>query len=130
MTVEAFGLKRIGLGYEFKDVAVTDWFYGAVLTAYENGAINGTGNDKFAPFENITRQDAAVILYRASEKKLALSGEKEFKDSGEVSDYAKNAVSVFGANGIINGFSDGSFAPKMSITRAQAAVIINNILNK
>lgn len=130
MTVEAFGLKRIGLGYEFKDVSAIDWFYGAVLSAYENGVINGTGNDKFAPFENITRQDAAVILYRASEKKLALSGEKEFKDSGEVSDYAKNAVSVFGANGIINGFEDGSFDPKMSITRAQAAVIINNILNK
>ena len=130
MTVEAFGLKRIGLGYEFKDVAATDWFFEAVLSAYENGVINGTGNDNFAPSENITRQDAAVILYRASEKKLALSGEKEFKDSGEVSDYAKNAVSVFGANGIINGFEDGSFAPKMPITRAQAAVIINNILNK
>jgi len=130
MTVEAFGLKRIGLGYEFKDVAATDWFFEAVLSAYENGVINGTGNDNFAPSENITRQDAAVILYRASEKKLALSGEKEFKDSGEVSDYARNAVSVFGANGIINGFEDGSFAPKMPITRAQAAVIINNILNK
>ena len=30
--------------------------------------------------------------------------------------------------GVINGFEDGSFKPQSTITRAEAAVIINNML--
>lgn len=131
LVVKAFELKRTGLDMSFKDVNATDWFFEAVMAAYENGVINGIGEGEFAPSKNITRQDAAVILYRAAEKKgISLKGAKLFADSDEISEYAVNAVSVFGANGIINGFEDGSFAPFEEITRAQAAVVINKLLER
>ena len=42
----------------------------------------------------------------------------------EISDYAAEAVKRMYALGIINGYEDGSFRPKNSITRAEAAKIL------
>ncbi|MBR3850141.1 MAG: S-layer homology domain-containing protein, partial [Oscillospiraceae bacterium] len=47
-----------------------------------------------------------------------------FKDEGFIAaEYAK-AVAAMSAQGIINGFEDGSFGPKKTLTRAQAAKIL------
>ncbi len=47
-----------------------------------------------------------------------------FKDEGFITaEYAK-AVAAMSAQGIINGFEDGSFGPKKTLTRAQAAKIL------
>ena len=53
-----------------------------------------------------------------------------FDDGGLISDYAKDAVAYFAANGIVNGVSDGIFAPLDNATRAQTAVILYRVMNK
>ena len=53
--------------------------------------------------------------------------ELSFNDSENISDYAKEAVAELSALGIINGVGDGMFQPKSVATRAQAAVIIDNV---
>lgn len=50
----------------FSDVCADDWFYLYVGAAYENGIINGVGNNTFNPYGTITRQEAAVMLSRAA----------------------------------------------------------------
>ena len=66
-------------------------------------------------------------------KRTANILKKEFKNSGaeftfsdyvDVSEYAKEAVSVLYGNGIVNGTGNGSFLPKANATRAEASVII------
>ena len=69
----------------------------------------------------------AVMIYRAT------GGEKPttdmpFADSNNVSDYAKDAVSYMSEKGIINGQSDNMFAPKSFATRAEAAVMLSNMI--
>ena len=54
----------------------------------------------------------------------------DFSDYGMVSDYAKTAVSSLAGEGVINGMGDGSFSPFAYATRAQAAVMINNMLKQ
>ena len=52
----------------------------------------------------------------------------DFTDFEEVSDYAKEAVSMLAGEGIINGMGDGSFAPKKETTRAQAAKLMYAVI--
>ena len=62
--------------------------------------------------------------------KLPMYGMKfSFADTGDISDYAAEAVSALESAGIIKGFEDGSFKPNEGITRAQAAVIISRLID-
>ena len=60
---------------------------------------------------------------------ITLSGaDTEFSDNGAIADYAKDAVGKMQVAKIINGMPDGSFAPKDSLNRAQAAVVIYQMM--
>lgn len=57
-----------GGGQAFADVAPEDWYYPYVCGAQSAGLIFGY-DGRFAPMERITREDSAVILYRALEQR-------------------------------------------------------------
>ena len=65
----------------FDDVANGMWYADAVAWAVRKGIVNGTGNDKFSPNEQISRQDFVSMLYRyimsesSADEKLAGTGE-------------------------------------------------------
>ncbi len=85
-------------------------------------------NGKFMPNENISRQDAAVILFRSIKDKLNASANTvDFSDNEDIDIYAKEAVSTLAANKIIQG-SENTFLPRHDLTRAEAAVIINKAI--
>ena len=114
----------------FGDVTVNDWYFNGVARAYSCGIIHGYSNTYFGAGENITRQDMAVMIYRA----LGIQDEEglqnsEFQDVDEIADYAKRAVSYLYQKGIISGVEQGVFAPKEYATRAQAAKIIYEALH-
>lgn len=113
----------------FTDVKDSDWFKPYVEKAVALGIIKGAG-DKFMPLSSVTREDAAVIIYRYLKDKITFSESKTFSDEESISDYAKEAVSALSGEGIINGMGNGNFAPKNTLTRAQAAVLINSVISK
>lgn len=108
------------------------WSNKYVASAYKKGFINGLSRESFGADLNITRQDAAVMIYRIIQTEAKalkiVNVTKNFADMDKVSDYAINSVKMLAEYGIINGFSDGSFKPSENLTRAEAAVIINNYL--
>ncbi len=111
----------------FADVAEDAWYYDAVAIAVNNGIVQGISDTEFAPNANITRQDMAVMMYRAAKVaniSLASGAELIFTDADAISDYAREAVTAMSKANIINGFEDGTFSPKTNATRAQAAVVI------
>jgi len=113
---------------QFADVSKTDWFEPYVSRCAAKGIVMGSGNS-FNPNEPVTRQDVAVMLYRACADDFKnISGEISFKDSDSVADYAKEAVGVLTAAKKINGFEDGSFAPRANITRAEAISLVYRII--
>ena len=126
MIVSAMNMELTEGNADFEDIEAGAWYLSYVNTAVANGVISGTGDGKFGVGLNITRQDAAVILYRAA--KLSAKGELGFTDSADIADYAKDAVKTLGNMEVISGTGDGSFAPKATCTRAQAAVMIYRLL--
>ena len=115
---------------DFSDVSRADWFYDAVRRLAQSGIVKGS-DGMFRPDDNITREDAAVIIKRFAEycgAALDVRRESaEFDDNSDISDYAKSAVGDLYVSEIINGSDNNRFEPKQSMTRAQAAAMIARI---
>jgi len=80
---------------------------------------------------NITRQDVAVIAERVM-KHMGIEikvSSLNYSDSNTISEYAIHAVSKMTYAKIMNGLDGNIFAPLGNTTRAQAAVVIYNLLN-
>ncbi|MBO5098894.1 MAG: S-layer homology domain-containing protein [Clostridia bacterium] len=111
----------------FADIAADDWSVPYIKKAVKAGLISGVDENTFGYGVGISRQDIAVILHRTIKD---TTGTAQFADNAEIADYAKDAVGALSGLKILNGFEDGSFKPNASCTRAQAAVIIYNYLNR
>lgn len=128
--VNAFNLTDEEATTTFTDTDNSMWHYKFIASAKAKGIVNGKSEARFGVGENVTRQDIAVMVYNAAviTGKGFTKAKTDFADFGEVDDYAKTAVSSMAGEGIINGMGDGSFAPKASATRAQAAKIIYEVI--
>ncbi len=119
---------------EFEDVSVDDWFYPYVAKAFELRVINGISDNLFGAGQSVTRQDAVVILERAMKLTRTLTSTQEeeavvFTDNDDIAEYAADAIKTFSSLKVINGYEDGSFAPRGNITRAEGAKIIKALLD-
>lgn len=115
----------------FSDVDTDAWYASTVETAVACGIVSGMSEDRFGVGLPITRQDMATILYRAikyAEVNLYSVAEPEFSDEEDIPDYAKEAVSTLSKAKVINGMEDGTFMPQKTATRAEAAVMLYNLL--
>ena len=112
----------------FSDVPSNHWAHSYIKAAFASGIINGVSESAFGTGKSITRQDMAVIAYRAamvSGKLKTVQGETAaFADSSDISEYAENAVNYMYACGIINGTGNNNFSPLNTATRGQAAKIL------
>lgn len=111
----------------FEDLDNNSWYASYVYEASKRGIVNGSGG-LFRPDDFITRQDAAVIVYRTLSSQKSFVNKTDFADSSEISEYARDAAAYLGGCGIISGMGGGVFSPQSMLTRAQAAVLINSAL--
>jgi hypothetical protein len=66
MVVNAFEIDQDLAGApHFGDVTDSDWFYGYVETAYNNGLMRGYGDGTFGPSNAVTRAETAHITYNS-----------------------------------------------------------------
>lgn len=114
---------------EFTDVESDKWYYKYVASGYSNGIVNGVSETEFGTGLNITRQDVAVMIYRALGVDGSGAEKAEFTDNDKISDYAKEAVYYLKSKGVISGRDDGSFDPAGNCTRAECAVMICRVLD-
>ena len=113
----------------FTDVEKEKWYAGYIATAKALGITFGKNDGSFGVGEALTREDAAVLCYRALNMDYEEAVEElNFNDKDLISDYAKEAVAKMVKLGILNGKNDGNFAPKDYCTRAEAAKILYGIL--
>ena len=115
----------------FDDIAKDDWFYPYIQAAVSNGIVNGIDDTLFGTGRNVSRQEAAAMLYRAfGAEESEETAYTPFADHDEISDYALNAVNYLAANNVLSGFTDNTFRPHDMLTRAQAAKIICELLRQ
>ena len=111
---------------DFDDVDKDSWYMPYINSVYSANLVKGISENKFGVGLNITREDMAVIIFRA------LGAEDteydiNFADKENISDYAENAVGYLNQNGLLNG-DNGRVYAKNNATRAECCVLINNLL--
>ncbi|MDR7857459.1 WG repeat-containing protein [Tissierella sp.] len=112
--------------YPFEDTTNTN-----VIAAQALGIINGKSEGKFAPYDTITRQEAAALLMRTAKYfgQESVSEGKGFNDSKDIANYAKEAVDYVAGLEIMTGKSGNVFAPTDSYNREQAYMTIYRLFN-
>ena len=117
---------------KFTDVKAGDWYAKAVQWAVDNGITGGTSATTFSPNTPVTREQLATFFYAYTKSKgydvSASAGLGKYTDAGQISNWATNAIKWAVAEGLISGTSETTISPKMSATRAQAAVIFKNFV--
>ena len=93
----------------------------------EKGIVVGYAG-KFAPQDNITREQMAAMMYRYAKLNGCdvsnTTSFDAFKDGNTVSDWAKKEMGWAVASKLIQGHDNGTLEPKGSATRAQAAAVL------
>ncbi len=97
------------------------------------GIIKGKSPTRFAPDDLLTREEAAVILFRLIDKAhpdwVAHEMYYLFDDESEISDWAMNSIQTICNMGIMNGMGNGRFAPKDNFTTEQAVATVVRVYN-
>lgn len=113
----------------FADVRADSWYGPAVIWAYQNGYVKGTGNGNFGVGNSITREELAVILYRYAQSNGIDTAKKADQrycdDAKDISSWALDSV-AWSIEIKVLGFTSTTanlFCPKMTVTRSQAAKI-------
>ena len=106
----------------FTDLDTAAWYHESVDFVLSTGLMNGVGNEKFAPNNQMTRAMVVTVLYRlAGEPKV--EGTVDFTDvpAGE---YYYDALVWATENGLAMGVTETTFAPGRSITREQLVTFL------
>ena len=111
----------------FPDVGENEWFHGEVGKALYAGYVSGYEDGTFRAANNITRQEAAVILSRIATRAEENLSVDSFSDSKDIADWAKSAMDYAYSKGFFGGDDLGRLNPKATLTRAQAAKILNKL---
>jgi len=105
----------------FTDVKESDYFYKAVLWAYENGITQGTSVAEFSPNATVTRGQTVTFLYRFAGENT--NGENPFTDV-QTGDYYYDSVLWAYGNDITSGTSVATFSPNEDCLRGQIVTFL------
>ena len=109
----------------FTDVAEDRYFTDAIAWAQAVGVAKGMADTRFAPNQSVTREQAMTFLYRYAEylnREPVTGGDlSQFADAERISPYAREAMAWAVAEGLLEGYGDGTVGPQNSVTRAQMA---------
>ncbi len=101
---------------KFNDIKSSDYFYKAVLWAYQNEIVSGVSDNQFAPSKTCTRGEAITFLWRC--QRLRSGAAIDFTDVHS-SDYYFYSVKWAVEKGITKGITQNQFAPANPVTRGQ-----------
>ncbi len=116
----------------FSDVVSGSWYEKAVAWAAESGITSGVGGGKFAPEDNLSREQLAVMLYNYAKSKgydISAGGNTQmtYNDAAGISDYAYTALRWACGMGIIKG-DGGNLNPKSFASRAEVAAMLERLI--
>ena len=113
----------------FTDVKSGEYYYKAVLWAYENSIVAGTSATAFSPEQNCTRGQIVTFLWRSAGKPQPKTTVNPFTDVS-AGEYYYNAVLWAYENKIVAGTSADKFSPGATCTRAQSVTFLYRDMGK
>ncbi len=99
----------------------------SILKANQAGIMRGS-DGAVRPKDNITREEASVLICQAFGIDPVEESTSKFNDSDQVSSWAAGYVNALSQKGYISGKGNNNFDPKGNITRGEAVTMFNNIV--
>ncbi len=136
LVVRALGLSNRTATADFTDVNASAWYANDVAIAAEAGIIKGFEDGTFRPTAEITREQLAAMVVRASEfagKDLSVAASEQasilakFRDASNIG-WAKAEVAAAVKAGIVQGLKADFIGSKNTATRAEAATMLYRFL--
>ena len=115
----------------FADVEMDEYYANAVTWAEQNGITEGYSETEFAPYDSITREQIAAIMFRyAKFKGYDISvGENtnilSYEDYDQISEYAIPAMQYAVGSGMIVGRTEATLNPLESASRVEIAAMLH-----
>ena len=131
----AAGSPAVTTSAGFTDVPAGKWYSDAVNWAASKGIVKGVGGNRFAPDDNVSREQIATILYQyvlstGETVKTDASVLAVYGDNASVSSWAADGMAWAVKEGIITGKPGSLLAPTDSATRAEVATMLMRFLDK
>lgn len=112
----------------FTDVEPGLWYSDAIGWGAANDIVNGYGDGRFGPNDQITREQMAAIFFRYAQYKgydvTARADLSGYADADQISPYAVEAMQWAVGVKLIGGMTADTLAPKGQATRAQVATML------
>lgn len=99
------------------------WAEATIRELIDKGVIAGYPDGTFRPESTITRAEFATIVVKALGLTLDQNPSLAFSDASSIPVWASVYIAAAHREGIIGGYTDGSFGPGRNITRAEMAVM-------
>lgn len=115
----------------FPDIREERSDYKYIMAAYDKRIAVGRENGHYFPDSPITREEAIVILLRTiGLETLGLDPTPvtTFVDDANISSWAKKEIYAAQRIGLIRGDEEGKINPKVYISKAEAAALVNRLL--
>jgi hypothetical protein len=124
MVVLAFGYPFVSPdASHFADVDRDNPFFAYIETAYAGGVVTGYVDGSFRPYANVTRAQVAKVVVLAAQLKLQNPAQPTFSDVAVGSTFYTYIETAY-SQGLLSGYSDGSFRPSAPATRGQVARLV------
>jgi len=158
MKMGATAADTYGSETSFADVETNQWYTSAVQWAYDNGVTTGYTDDSttedstetststdttststttttakttnFGPFDLVTREQFATMLWRLEEEPEADNVISGYPDASDVSSWAKTAMNWANIQGILTGVGGEWLEPNGTLLREQGAKMLVVYLDK
>jgi hypothetical protein len=112
----------------FTDI-LRHWAKTQICEAAGLGIVEGVSANTFAPNREITRTEFVVMLLRALRIPISeQAGALPFSDKESIPAWAASAIFTGTAEGMLDGYPDGTFRPQQTITRSEMAVMIARVM--
>ena len=122
---ELYPQVQMGTSPNFTDVSLEHPFYDVISVASNTGLARGFTDGTFKPNQPISRAETAALLTRAYELK---KGTQPMHLSDIEGNWAADTIRTMSSNGLIGGYSDGTYRPNQAVTRAEFVVFLTRVI--
>ncbi|PWW36162.1 MULTISPECIES: glycoside hydrolase family 3 N-terminal domain-containing protein [Paenibacillus] len=109
----------------YSDVPTTHPFYREIAIASKNGLASGFPGGSFRPDAPLSRAETAAFLTRAYS---LLEGKQPANWTDTKQHWAEAPILILSSNGLVGGYSDGTYRPNQTVTRAEYAVFMSRVI--
>lgn len=121
-----FNLQTVAAANSFSDLEQGKAYYSEVMKAVSAGYVSGYSDGTFRPQQTVSRQEAAVMLYRLYRLDAAAAAAGP-QDAATLPEWSREAVLTLLSDGFLSGYEDGSFKGGHPVTRAEAVRMISRL---